>query len=239
MARSVQNLGKRFISNLVQLYLRRLLRKEYESQSFGWINERPVEYRFALEHLAGLAPTTVLDVGTGTTALPHLLRNCGFLVTAMDNIRDYWEAGMFNRHYYVLDDDIRRPKLNKKFDFLTCVSVLEHIPEHNAAMGAMFSLLNSGGHIVLTFPYNETAYVDNVYLLPEASYGKDLMYVCQVYSRVQVDGWLAHNGARIIAQEYWCMFTGDYWACGERLRPPVEVALHNRHHLTCLLLQKA
>jgi hypothetical protein len=28
---------------------------------------------------------------------------CGFVVTAIDNVRDYWDHGMVNRHWTVLD----------------------------------------------------------------------------------------------------------------------------------------
>jgi hypothetical protein len=102
----------------------------------------------------------------------------------------------------------------------------------------MFSLLNPGGFIALTFPYNEWDYIENVYMLPGSGYGQNLSYVCQVYSRSQVDGWLARSQGKVVDQEYWRMFTGEYWTFGERLCPPVQVDRDQRHHLTCLLLQK-
>jgi SAM-dependent methyltransferase len=192
-----------------------------------------------LQHLSTSTPIKVLDVGTGTTALPHLLRNCGYLVTSIDNIRDYWkECDFTNRHYHVIDDNIIATSLNDRFDFITCISVLEHIPQHDRAVDSMFSLLNPGGLIALTFPYNERNYIENVYMLPGSGYGRDLPYVCQVYTQSQVDGWLARNRGQLIAQEYWRMFTGEYWTFGEWLRPPVQVERDERHHLTCLLLQK-
>jgi len=230
---------KRIVHVLGRAYIRKLCRSEYAGQSFSHVNERPVEYRFVLEHLSTSSAVKVLDVGTGTTALPHLLRNCGYLVTSIDNVRDYWKGGDFtNRHYHVMDDNIVDPSLKDRFDFITCISVLEHIPQHDRAVDSMFSLLNPGGHIALTVPYNEGDYIENVYMLPGAGYGRDLPYVCQVYSRSQVDGWLARNRGKLIAQEYWRMFTGEYWTFGERLRPPVQVDRGERHHLTCLLLQK-
>jgi len=71
-----------------------------------WKNERTVEYRFVLEQLIGRTPCTILDVGTGKTALPALLANCGNRVMAIDNVRDYWQNGMMNRHFPVLDENI-------------------------------------------------------------------------------------------------------------------------------------
>jgi len=38
------------------------------------------------------------------------------------------------------------------FDTITCISVLEHIPEDNAALQTMWNLLKSGGRLILTVP---------------------------------------------------------------------------------------
>ena len=77
--------------------------------------------------------------------MPHLMRNCGFLVTAIDNIKDYWHHGMTNRHYHVINDDITRSCLDGPFDLVSCISVLEHIPYHQKAIENIFRLLKPGG----------------------------------------------------------------------------------------------
>ncbi len=229
---------KTIIHKLGRSYIRRICKGEYVYQSFTHVNERPVEYRFVLQYLSSLTAVKILDVGTGMTALPQLLRDCGYLVTAVDNVDDYWKGRDFtNRHYYVIDDNIIDPSLKERFDFITCISVLEHIPQHDRAVESMFALLNPGGYLALTFPYNEVDYIENVYVLPGSCFGPQ-PYVCQIYSRSQVDGWLVRNRGKLIAQEYWRMYTGQYWTFGERLRPPVQVDRDERHHLTCLLLQK-
>jgi SAM-dependent methyltransferase len=38
------------------------------------------------------------------------------------------------------------------FDLITCLSVLEHIPEDNAALETMWTLLSPGGKLILTLP---------------------------------------------------------------------------------------
>ncbi|CAB5159687.1 hypothetical protein D3OALGA1CA_4965 [Olavius algarvensis associated proteobacterium Delta 3] len=96
-----------------------ICRQEFRLQDFSRFNERPVEYAFVLKKIGEIYPLTILDVGTGTTALPHLMRNCGCLVTATDNKRDYWPNGMHNRHYHVIDDDITATRLSDTFDFIT------------------------------------------------------------------------------------------------------------------------
>lgn len=219
-------------------YCKNICRKEYESQSFCKINERSIEYRFVLQALSQTCPTTVLDIGTGTTALPHIIRTCGFVVTAVDNIYDYWPEGMFNRHFHVINDDITNTTVTKTFDLIICVSVLEHVQKYEVAINTMFTFLNPGGYLVLTFPYNEKKYIENVYKLPGAGYGQDAPYICQVFSRNDLDSWLQTNNATILEQEYWQVFDGDFWTFGKHIYPPHQVDKHEKHQLTCVLIQK-
>ncbi|HHH27816.1 MAG TPA: class I SAM-dependent methyltransferase [Polyangiaceae bacterium] len=219
------------------LAIKQLTKREWERQTFGR-NERPIEYRFVFEQVTHACPETVLDVGSGSTALPSLLRSCGMHVTAMDNVTDYWPGGMYNRHYHVLDDDIRAPRLSGSFDMVTCVSVLEHIVEYDRAVRGLFSLTNPGGRVVITCPYNEGGYVANAYDMPGASYGQNAPYVCQQYDRTNLDRWLEDNGAEIERQEYWRVFTGPHWTVGERLDVPQQVDSDELHQLTCLTLRK-
>lgn len=229
---------RRMVKHALDGYVRRLCQDEFERQAFSRFNERPVEFAFVFRKLAEIYPKTILDVGTGTTALPHLMANCGFLVTATDNVRDYWPQGMTNRHYHVIDDDITATRLTGPFDLITCVSVLEHIERSDDAVRNMFRLLRPGGHLVLTMPYTESEYVRNVYDLPGSSYGKGLPYVAQSYSRRELDRWVSENNAQIVEQQYWRFWEGEHWTVGAQQIPPMRVTAHQRHQLTCLLLRK-
>ncbi len=215
-----------------------LTRREYAKQQFLGINERSVEFRFVFQQLTALCPRTVLDVGTGMTALPHLMRNCGYLVTATDNIRDYWPSGMINRHYHVIDDDITKTRLTGQFDMITCISVLEHIQDHQAAVRSMFSLVRPGGHIIITCPYNDARYVRNVYDLPDSTVTVKYPFITQAFSRVELNDWLHENNGRLVEQEYWQFFSGKYWTCGDRMCPPIRSDKNSNHQITCFLLQK-
>jgi len=184
-------------------------------------------------------PHTILDVGTGTTALPHLMRNCGFLVTATDNVRDYWPHGMVNRHYHIIDDDITATRISDAFDLITCISVLEHIEKPNHAVRNMVNLLKPNGWLILTFPYSEGTYIKNVYELPGSSYGLGAPYITQSYSRHELEQWTKENRVTIVEQEYWQFWTGDYWTVGSQIIPPKRVTANDKHQLTCILIQKS
>lgn len=227
--------ARRVLENFFPRWLNRL---EYDRQSFLRFNEKYVEYRFVYDKLAALYPREVLDVGTGLTALPHSMRNAGSLVTATDNVRDYWPAGMVNRHYHVLNDDIRKTRLTGSYDLITCITVLHHIPEADDAVRNLFSLLKPGGHLILTFPYTERSYVPNVYELPGSSYGQNEPYITQSFSRKELDRWTQDHGATILDQEYWQFWEGEHWTVGAQMIPPQQRSAEDRHQFTCLLLRK-
>ncbi len=163
--------------------------------------------------------------------------DCGYLVTSIDNINDYWDKDMINRHVHIIHDDIKETAIIEQFDFVTCVSVLEHIQNHEAAVHNMFNLVAKSGYIALTFPYNENQYIENVYKLEGSGYDQNSQYICKVFSRNEVDNWLKYGG-RIVEQEYWQVFSGDLWTFGERLYPPRQVDIQGKHQLTCILIQK-
>jgi SAM-dependent methyltransferase len=229
---------RRIAKTVLNIYPGWICKREYESQSFSRFNERPIEFGFVFKKLGEIYPRTILDVGTGTTALPHLMRNCGFIVTAIDNVRDYWPAGMINRHYHVIDDDISETRLTTKFDLITCISVLEHIQNPRRAVEKMFSLLNPNGHLILTAPYTETSYVRNVYELAGSSYGQGASYITQPYSRKELDEWLQRINGVIVDQEYWQYWEGEHWTVGKQIIPPKAATVNDRHQLTCLLVKK-
>jgi 2-polyprenyl-3-methyl-5-hydroxy-6-metoxy-1,4-benzoquinol methylase len=219
-------------------YLTPMLLYDWKYSRYDHINERVIEFEFALRWLSKICPFNVLDIGPGSSSWPHIMSNCGFRVTAIDKISGYSRRLYFNRHYYIVKDDITQPKITGPFDLVTCISVLEHIPDHKKAIEGMFKLIKPGGYIILTFPYNEKRYVENAYALPEAGYGKIARYVCQVFSRKEIDAWLDSTGGTLVDQEYYKIFTGALWTFGKRIYPPSKVANGQNSDLTCLILQR-
>jgi 2-polyprenyl-3-methyl-5-hydroxy-6-metoxy-1,4-benzoquinol methylase len=202
-------------------------------------NERPLEYSAALQALALTSDQDVLDIGPGMSPWPALVANCGYHVTAIDEMSKYWGGRVLNRHFHVIQDNVLSPKVKSKFGIVTCISTLEHIPEHQAAVVAMAGLLRENGILILSFPYNETRYVSNAYDLPEAChYAEHVNYICQIYNRETINSWCESSGLSLELQRYFQVFTGEYWGCGQRLRPPHEVNVADAHHLTLLVLRK-
>ena len=232
------SLTKLILKKILNIYPKWVCKQEYNKQSFNRVNERPVEYAFVFRCLAKIYPKCVLDVGTGTTSLPHLMRTCRFIVTATDNIHANWESGIINRHYHVIDDDITGTRLSKKFDLISCVSVLEHIDEADKAVSNMLRLLKNNGYLILTMPYNENTYINNVYDLDGSSYGRDCQYITQSFSRKEIDNWAQTWNLEILDQEYWNFWTGKYWTVGSQIIPPKKVKRNDNHQLSCILFKR-
>lgn len=221
-----------------RLYLGPVLRRESSEPLYDAIGEQGFDWEFSLRAVNECAPPRILDVGTGLAAWPHVLASCGYDVTAIDRVDGYWRDGLFNRHFLVRPDDITQPRVEGPFDLVNCTSALQHVDDPDAAMREMFRLTRPGGHIVLTFPYNEQSYVEDVYALPESRYGKEFGFPCHVFSRVQLDGWLAENGGELVRQEYLEVFTGHLWTLGERIAPPRRTSVDRPHHRAAVLLRK-
>jgi ubiquinone/menaquinone biosynthesis C-methylase UbiE len=138
----------------------------------------------------------------------------------------------------VIPDDITDSRLDRQFDMVTCLGVITTITDDRAAIRNLFRLVKPGGHVVLTMAYREDEAVPNAYDLPGASYGNGYRYIARQFSRAEVDTWLREERGEIEEQEYFRVFTGEYWASGERLEPPVRVLVDEPHQYTALLIRK-
>lgn len=227
-------------NNLTALLPTKLVtRIAHRRRKFVGFNERSIEFGFVFNQLAAILPETILDVGTGKTALPSLMANTGSLVTAVDNVKDFWPTGMINRHFYVQHDDITNTKISEHFDLVTCVSVLEHIEKYDLAVENMVSLLNDGGHLIITSPHSNFKYCQNVYDESDSSaYNRDFPFVCQSFSNPIIDSWLEKYDLEIVSEQYWKLWTGKFWTTGERIMPAVLTDRDSDHQLMCILFRK-
>lgn len=201
------------------------------------MNERPIEYGFALDCIAKTSPTSVLDVGSGHSSWPSLLYGCRLDVDAIDKIEGYW-ASLHNRHYPISKGDITQaPNDGKRYDIITCISVLEHIPDYKAAIRGMLARLRDGGHIVITVPFNNERFYEDVYKEEEAGYGKDVDYICQVYTPDTLFKAVENHGGEILESRFYNVFEGGVWTFGNRIYPP-RIVSKEKADLACLLIKK-
>jgi SAM-dependent methyltransferase len=206
--------------SLGSLYVRDRLRRQFKRQAGPRVNENAPMYHFTLGELLEARAQRVLDVGSGTTAWPALLSNCGYHVTATDEMGVYWGNRYFNQHYHIIQDDITRTGMAGGFDGVMFLSALQHVADHEAAVAGLAKLVAPGGLLVLAVPYNETRYVEDVYRLPGAGYGQNQPYGCHIFSRAEVDGWCQRHDLTLKAQEYYQVFDGELWTFGQRITPP-------------------
>ena len=227
---------KSILGNLINKILAIQLLNEFNNQKFSAINERPIEYNFLFKMLTINKIHTIVDIGTGKSPLPKLLSNCGYIVDSIDNIKDYWPKGMMNKHYHVIDGDITNIEIIKKFDLVTCISVIEHIENYESAVESMAKMTKKNGYLLITCPYTENNYCPDVYKnIDSSQYLKNIPFKTQSYSRNTLPDLIIKNGLTIVEQEYWQFYTGNYWTCGDQLPIPIKVNKDNRHQLTCIL----
>lgn len=194
------------------------------------VNERIVEHLFALEMINKYCTGNILEVGPGRSSFAHLLYSCGYDVTAIDK-KDtrFFRYMFFNRHFKVINADITKG-IKGSFQFINCISVLEHIQDSYKALLGMVEATESNGYILLTFPYSESHRCSDVYMGNEN-------FITQIYNAADVDMWIRHLGLIEVERKYYQVFTGKYWNDGIRIKS-VETPDANKRQLICLLLKK-
>ncbi len=102
-------------------------------------------------------PGTLCDVGCGDGALLYHLRqrlDCELVGVDVDRRALTW-ARLFSPDVDFLPRDIVREPLDRRFDVVTLIEVLEHVPppELPAFLAAACGLLRGGGTAIITVPH--------------------------------------------------------------------------------------
>jgi 2-polyprenyl-6-hydroxyphenyl methylase/3-demethylubiquinone-9 3-methyltransferase len=116
----------------------------------------PVRTRYIADH-AQLAGKRVLDVGCGGGLLAEALTRAGARVTAVDLAPGMIEVARLHARESGLDVDYRLtdaaallPAEREGFDVVTCMEVLEHVPEPAAMVATLAALTRPGGALIVS-----------------------------------------------------------------------------------------
>lgn len=108
-----------------------------------------------VEARAGLAGRRVLDVGCGGGLLAEGMARRGARVTAADLAAGAIEVARLHALESGLSIDYRlgsaeqlAAELPGAFDVVTCLEMLEHVPDPAATMSALAQLVRPGGHVI-------------------------------------------------------------------------------------------
>ncbi len=118
----------------------------------------PLRADYVDERAGGVADRTLLDIGCGGGLLSEAMAVRGARVTGIDlgegaiaAARDHARSsGLTDIDYEVMDcSDLAREK-PAAFDVVTCLELLEHVPEPERIVKAAATLVAPGGHVVFS-----------------------------------------------------------------------------------------
>ena len=120
---------------------------------------RMLEYGFAMASVGECGQGRALDVGSGVTPWAYWLAAQGWETTAVDLILE--EVSAMSRHgadtygqsvRHLMADGRGLAFANSQFDMVTCMSVIEHVPQWDTALmlAELVRVCRPGGRLVMT-----------------------------------------------------------------------------------------
>ncbi len=112
----------------------------------------PLRMKFITDAI-DLSGCKVLDIGCGGGILTEALAKRGARATGIDLSKDSIEAAKIHASQQGLNIDYRYENIEEtaskyagEFDAITCMEMLEHVPDPNKIIAACTKLLKPGGH---------------------------------------------------------------------------------------------
>lgn len=126
--------------------------KESEFKPLHDIN--PLRLDYIVERAGGLAGKTVVDVGCGGGILSESMAQLGAKVTGIDMGIDALNVAKLHLYESGLEIDYQTITAEKlavespnHFDVVTCMEMLEHVPDPGSIVMACHNLVKPGGHV--------------------------------------------------------------------------------------------
>ncbi len=117
----------------------------------------PLRLRYVEEHAGPLAGARVLDVGCGGGLLAEAMAARGAQVTGIDAAAEVLEAARLHLKESGLEVDYRQATAEElaeahpgAFDVVTCMEMLEHVPDPASVIAALARLVRPGGVVLLS-----------------------------------------------------------------------------------------
>lgn len=112
-----------------------------------------------IREILGLKGRKVLDLGCGDGYFSHLLASDGNKVTAADVSRarldKFKKIAAEEKIKQVLYDGKRLPFVDRSFDAVVILEVIEHLVNYEVVLKEIFRVLKKDGKIIVGTPYNE------------------------------------------------------------------------------------
>ena len=178
--------------------------KESEFKALHDINPLRLSY---ISERVNLSAKRVLDVGCGGGILSESMAELGARVTGIDMGEAPLSVARLHQHESNLDIDYQQRTIESMsdtgielFDVITCLEMLEHVPDPGSVICACKKLLQPGGHLFLsTINRNPKSYLFAVIgaeyvlgLLPRGTHD---------YSKFlkpsEIAGWLREHGLNL------------------------------------------
>lgn len=126
----------------------------------------PVRLGFITQQTS-LENKIVLDIGCGGGILSEAMTRSGAKVTAIDASQEnisialkHASDNQLDINYQVSLAEVFAEKNQEKFDVITCMELLEHVPEPGSIIQACSRMVKAGGHVIFsTINRNIKAYM--------------------------------------------------------------------------------
>jgi 2-polyprenyl-3-methyl-5-hydroxy-6-metoxy-1,4-benzoquinol methylase len=115
--------------------------------------------RDAITEAIGGAPMSLLDVGCGPGVFLSLAREAGFDVTGVELEPTLADKARARGIEVLTGDVVSIPMGERRFDVITLLDLIEHVPEPVALLERCRQLLKPGGHVVVYTPNHDALIV--------------------------------------------------------------------------------
>lgn len=112
---------------------------------------------------------TLLDVGCSSGIYSLFFAKKRLKIDAFDIINLSEAKSLAARHdadadIYFFNMDAENIEIKKKYDYIFCSEVLEHLSDHSAAIRSFSKLLNPGGRIIISLPNSFSVYMGMIFI---------------------------------------------------------------------------